>query len=185
MKSNKKNPTIFFVFSLMIAALIIFGSWPLIDGIKKDSEDFISAKNGVSTFESQINEIENFKNSYETYRENLEKMEHLFVDSDNPVNFIKFLEDAASDTGVNLQVSILPYSGNEDSSLKFILFQLFLKGKFEDILSFVNKMEFGDYLVEINGLTIENQKENLASKKDNNALRENSSVINIKVFAKR
>jgi hypothetical protein len=185
MKSNKKNSAIFFIFALIIAALIILGAWPLKDGIKKDSEDFVSAKNEVSTFESQINEIENFKNSYETYKGNLEKMDQLFVDSENPVGFIKFLENAASDSNINLQISILPYSGNEEPSLSFIFFQLFPKGKFDDILSFINKVEFGSYLVEINSLTIENQKENSSIKKDNNTPRENTGVINIKVFAKR
>jgi len=169
----------------MIAVLIIFGAWPLIDGIKKNSEDFILAKNNISTFESQINEIENFKNSYATYQENLQKMDQLFVDSENPVDFIKFLEDSALVSNVSLQVIIPPYSNNKESSLKFVLFQLSLKGEFDDILAFIDRIEFGNYLIEVSNLTIENQKINQNIKKSESLTNENNAFINIKVFAKR
>jgi hypothetical protein len=174
MKRNKKNSTTIFIFSLIALALIIFGAWPLIEGIKKDSEDLISAKNDIANFNVQSIEIENFKNNYENYKTNLEKIDQLFINPSDPVEFIKFLEKTASECEVSMQVSLPPSLSNSETELapNFIVFQLSLKGDFSNILLFINKIESGSYLIESKDLTIQNQEN------------KNSASFNIKVFTK-
>jgi hypothetical protein len=185
MEKNKKIFLTIFVFSLIILALIIFGVWPLIEGIKKDSEDLISAKNNIKNFNAQSIEVENFKNNYENYKTNLEKIDDLFVDVVYPVDFIKFLEEASSVCEINMQVSMRPaLNVGEESVSNFTIFQLSLKGDFSNILSFINKIEFGPYLIEVKDLTIQNQEGDKLSKDSKQPLYKNGATLNIKVFTK-
>ncbi len=173
MKSNKKIPKIIFIFSLICLALIIFGVWPLIEEIKKNSKDLISAKNDIANFDVQFSEIENFKNNYENYKINLEKIDQLFINPANPVDFIKFLEDVALKNEIDLQIAMPPITTSEiQSTENFIIFRLSLKGNFSDILLFINKIEFGPYLIQVKDLTIQNQED------------KKTATINIKVFIK-
>jgi Tfp pilus assembly protein PilO len=135
---------------LVFVALCVW----LLEGIEKNSEDFISAKNNIAIFNAQINEIENFKKNYDAYEPNLEKMDQLFVDPANPVDFIKFLEDTASGSQITSQIFLPPSS--DQASQDFIAFQLISKGSFSDVSSFLKKIELGPYLIEIENLTIQN-----------------------------
>ncbi|MCX6723259.1 MAG: hypothetical protein NT094_04340 [Candidatus Staskawiczbacteria bacterium] len=161
MKNNNKIYTILLVFALIFLFLVIFFIWPLIGEIEKNSEDLISAKNNIVNLDAQINETNNFKKNYETYKSTLERIDQLFVDINNPVNFIEFLENAASNYNVTSKISLPPSS---QSSQQFITFQFISKGGFSDILNFVKGIEAGPYLIEIENLTIQDSRQNLDHK---------------------
>lgn len=184
MNSNRKISTTIFIFSIMLLALIIFGVWPLVEGIVKDSSDLISTKNKISTFNVQVTKVEYFENNYENYRSNLEKINQLFIDPTDPVDFIKFLENTASEYKINMQMSLPPAPSSTEIVQDFIIFQLSLKGDFSDISSFINKIEFGPYLIEVEDLTIQNQENNQKEKNSKQILYKNSASLNIKVFTK-
>jgi len=182
MNSNKKISTIIFIFSLVILALIIFGVWPLIEKIKKDSGDLILIKNIIATHGIQVAEIESFKNNYGNYKNNIEKINQLFINPQNPVEFIKFLENTAYNQNLNMQISIS--NPNSEINKNFVFFHLTIKGDFSDILLFINKIENGPYLIEVKDLTIQNQENNQQAKDSREIFYKNTATLNIKVFTK-
>lgn len=141
-------------FALIAIALVIFSVWPLLIEIKIHSKELLSEKNDIATLGTQTNEIENFEKNYEVYKPNLEKMEQLFIDSKDPVDFIKFLEKIASDSEITSEISLLP--SPQEKNQTFITFQFFSNGDFSKILEFSEKLETGPYLIEIKNLTIKN-----------------------------
>jgi hypothetical protein len=108
MKNKSKIYIILLIFALVSLFLVIFFIWPLFKEIERNSKDLISAKNNIVTLGAQINETENFKNNYGTYKPNLEKIDQLFIDADNPVDFIEFLENTASSSKITSQISLPP-----------------------------------------------------------------------------
>ena len=159
----KNNNKIYIIFTLASLFLVLFFIWPLLKEIEKNSKDLISAKNNMVTLGAQINETENFKKNYETYKPNLEKIDQLFIDTNNPVDFIKFLEDTASSSQITSQISLPPSSqgsqqGPKGTLQNFIIFRFSSKGGFPEVLNFSKSIEAGPYLIEIENLTIQNSE---------------------------
>ena len=127
----------------------------------------------------EFSEVENFRQKYEDYKVNLEKTDNLFVDSQNPVEFIKFLENTASDSQVKLEISSPSFSKDGGSSL--IIFRLSSYGDFSENLSFIRKLETGPYLIRIKNLDIGRYKDakNLKEKLENIKI-----VFSINAFVK-
>jgi hypothetical protein len=157
MKTNNKIRIILLVFALASLFLVIFFIWPLLKEIDKNSRDLISAGKNIVILAAQSGETENFKNNYESYKPNLEKIDSLFIDPADPVNFIKFLEDTAAGDQVTLQISSPPSSQNSaKKGPNFIMFQFSSKGSFSQMSDFSRKIEMGPYVIEIENLTIQN-----------------------------
>ena len=141
------------IFILLILSLVLFAVVPLAAGVKSDSENLISIKNSTAMLEIQNEQIENFKRKYQNYAQNLQRMDQVFIDPDNSVDFIKFLETTAHDAGISPQISLLPDSGQKDG--KAMMFQLFASSDFLKMLHFFEVLENGAYLIEIGDLNIE------------------------------
>ena len=129
----------------------------------------------------ELDEVENFKQKYEKYRTDLEKIDNLFVDSKNPVEFIKFLENTASDAGVRLEISSPSFSS--DAKFPLMIFRLSSYGDFSKNLSFIKKLEAGPYLAKIQNLDIGRYQDGQSSK-DKKQSEKIKSVFSINVFAK-
>ncbi len=145
---------------LALLSYAVFLIWSLLGEIMKSSRDLISSEGKISAMEVQVGEAEIFKNNYSKYAPNLEKMDQLFVDKANPVDFIKFLEDTAGSSQLDLKISLPPSLQSSSASVQnFIALQLSAKGKFSDALDFTKKIEMGPYLIEIENLTIQGSQE--------------------------
>ena len=156
MKSNNKIYIILSIFASASLILAVFFIWPVLEEIGNNSKDLISEKNNLVTLAAQNNETDNFRKNYETYRPNLEKIDQLFIDPTNPVDFIKFLEDTATSSQITSQISLQPIpQGLHQSSQNFIIFQFSSDGSFSEMLNFAEKIEAGPYLIEIENLTIQ------------------------------
>ena len=157
MKNKNKIGTISLIFTLSSLFLIVFFVYPLIADIKKSSENIISSKNEMQTLRAQIVETEKFRKNYVNYKSNLGKIDQLFVDLNNPVDFIKFLETTAEKSQIILQVA-LPTSSQttKQGSPDSLNFQISIKGGFLGVLDFIKKIEEGTYLIEVENLTMGN-----------------------------
>jgi len=152
------------VFGLVILFLILVFVFPYVQEIKKNSEDLSSRRNNLSFLEDQVSEVEKFKNNYQIYKPNLEKISQLYVDSKNPAGLFEFLEKTASASQIKSEISLLanfPASKNTAS----IDFQIFSQGEFSKTLKFLEKLETGPYLIEIKNLSITNSRQDGVSKK--------------------
>ncbi|OGZ62895.1 MAG: hypothetical protein A2998_00750 [Candidatus Staskawiczbacteria bacterium RIFCSPLOWO2_01_FULL_37_25b] len=181
MAIKKKIYIIILVFFLTTVFLILFFIYPALKEIQKSSKELISEKNNSFNMAKELDEVENFKQKYEKYRTDLEKIDNLFVDSKNPVEFIKFLENTASDAGVRLEISSPSFSS--DAKFPLMIFRLSSYGDFSKNLSFIKKLEAGPYLAKIQNLDIGRYQDGQSSK-DKKQSEKIKSVFSINVFAK-
>lgn len=164
MKTNNKIYLIALISVLIILLLFIFLIFPSFNKIITNSNNLSSKKTSISVFRSQAAEVESFKKNYNEYEPNLKKIDQLFINIKNPVDFIEFLEKIALESGIESEISLSPYTLNEGESV--IVFQFFSTGDFLKILQFTKALESGPYLIEIKNLTIKNSSKQNASGKN-------------------
>jgi hypothetical protein len=186
MKPGEKTFLISGVLSLLVLILFYFGIYFLIKDIKKNSEDFLRVKKEISIIQTQIENIESFKNTYVFLKPDLEKVSNLFVDPEVPIDFIKFLETTASSSEVLIKVSLVSPKAIVEEPWSFLEFQLNLTGSIPNFLKFLEKIETANYLIEIQNLSIGRLSEkDLTTKELKTFSLDNVNVILvIRVFTK-
>jgi hypothetical protein len=181
MKNNNKIFIILSIFFLLSLLLVVFFIWPTLKEIEKNSKALILAKNNIVNLDAQIIETKNFQKNYATYAPNFKKIDQIFFNQNNPVDFIKFLEDAAVTSNVVSQTSLPPLSNGGDQT--FIIFQISSTGSFPGVYNFLKKIETGPYLIETENLTIQNSLDKAVPK--DYSLRNVSATFTIKVFIEK
>lgn len=179
MAIKKEIYIIISAFLLVASLLVLFFIFPTYSEVAQKSRELVSQKNNRLALESQFSEAKKFKLKYDEYKPNLEKIDGLFVDSENPVGFIEFLEETAEGFGLKLQISAPLFSEKESSNSAS--FQLSATGNFSGLLNFIQKLEFGPYLINLQNLDIKNRK--IASQEKNQTESLNAEIL-IKVFTK-
>ncbi len=168
------------IFTVIALALALGLVLPLFLSIKGDSENLILMKNTAVSLTTQNDIIENFKKKYEEYKPNLEKADHLFPDSKNPIDVIEFLEKTAKNSGINLRTTLSLSSGKKNQSV--MNFQLSSNSTYSKIVDFSEKLENGPYLIEIENITMRNSDTDTSQKKHPS---ENiDATFSIQVYAK-
>jgi len=180
MDNKKSIYTILLIFALACLALILCLDWPLLKEIKKNSKELVSAKNSVATLVAQNNETKNFKKNYETYKDSFDKIDKMFVDPDNPVNFIEFIEGVAQSSQITSQITLPPRSSGAQT---FLMLQFISKGTLAGMLNFAEEIEGGPYFVEIQNLTIQGTEDKGTPKEG--FARSVGATFAIKVFTKK
>lgn len=176
----KKQHTIYLtitIFLLISFLLIAFLIYPTLKDIGEASREISSSKDTITFLYKQSSELDNFKKKYQDYNANLKKIDDLFIDGKDPVDFIKFLEKTASDTNINLDINLTSdakngTAGNAISSL----FQIYTKGDFLNILMFAQKLETGPYLVRVNNLSVNKLTQDNAQKSKSSRTGANFSI---------
>lgn len=163
--------TIIVIYALIALFLVAFLIYPSFKDIQNDSLIISSNKDKTSLIYAEMSELNDFKKKYESYKPNLEKIDKSFVDSQNPVNFIEFLEKVSSDSGVTSDINLISSQKKIDNDFSISVFQIFTKGDVLDVLNFIEKLEKSPYLVEIQKIMVKkflksniNNKEDLESK---------------------
>ncbi len=151
------------IYGLIASLLILFIIFFCLKTIKKNSEELVAGKSSIAFLENQVSEIEKFKNNYQSYEPNFNKINQLYVDQKNPVDLFKFLEKEASFYKIKSTVILSKNSLSQNS--QSINFEISIQGGFLDALNFLEKIETGPYLIKIKNLTIRKATENNIPKK--------------------
>lgn len=182
MKANKKIYISFLVFgtiSILFVGLVIY---PLLREIRKNSKELLEQKNNLSSFSEGIKDLANSKKAYEVYRQNLEKIDTLFVDPEVPIELINSLEKNASDAQLLIDISPLPTVKKGTDPWPSLSFQISAVGSFPSSLQFLEKLENGPYLIDVLNLNLKRLTEKEI--KEGAPLTSINAIFSIKVFTK-
>jgi len=153
----KNKGTISAVLASLVFLGLIFSAWMSLEKIMENSRNIVSAKSALANSKIQTEELENFRSKYPNYLPNFERINRAIVDPKNPLVFIEFLENSASENNVVLTISPLLFS--KEPGLKALTAQILARGDFSDILSFLEKIENSRFLISVNSLIFEYAKE--------------------------
>ncbi len=164
----------------LAAAIMLLGFWAyaLFGVIAKGSAQILSDKKEVAMMELQNKIVGDFKAKHEQYRADLQKINQLFVDSENPIDFITFLESVSADTGASAQINVVaPVKSENQKAGRQIGFEITIDGRYQNILRFAEGLENGPYLVKITNATVRGlQKDDTGKEVPQGFLEANFSV---------
>ena len=150
------------IFILVSLILILFLIYPVLRDIKNGSKEILLNKSKLISINKQNSGLSDFKKKYDNYVYNLEKVDQSFVDSKDPVSFIKFLEKTANDSGINtdikLDISLLDKGFN---NWPVVISNISATGEFLNILKFSEKLDKSPYLLRINNVIIKKSSQDL------------------------
>ncbi len=178
---NNKNSIYFAVsaFAFGALALVLLVIIPLFLHIKGNAKNLASMQQQANGLQKQNHDVEEFKQHYADYKNNLDAVNTMFIDRQNPVGFITFLETAASEAGINVQISLSQDTNPTD--LGAITFSLFASANFLNILQFVQVIEHGPYLIDIENAAITNSSQADAKNNPSSAV---DATFQINAFSK-
>jgi len=153
---NPKKKIIIFslIFGIASISLVCFAIYPLFKGIKSNSEELIIAKRESILLQDKTEKIEQFRKTYEDLRPDLEKIDHLFTDSEAPIDLIKFLKKTAEDCELLNNISSVSVRTAETDPWSSLGFQITLDGFLPNFLKFLEKIETAPYLIETQKLAV-------------------------------
>ena len=184
---NKINLSLIF-FLILAIFLLAFLIYPLLEDIKNNSKEMISQKKEVLSLENKIKDIEEFRKSYAKIKPNLEQIETLFTNSEAPIDFISFLEKTSQDCQVSIKIAPAAITKEGEAPWPSLSFSITSLGSFPNFLRFLEKLESGPYLTEIQNLSIKRLLDpELKSKEgfENLSVGDIQANFLIKVFASR
>lgn len=133
-------------------ALILFFVLPLLRSAKNSPLELVYAKKDLASFQDKAKK--NIKEIYQEVEPDLEKVDQLFVDSQSPIDLIKFWRDGTRDLDLDIDISPLSSTKNEEDPWSSIMFRVNLTGSFTNFMRFLEKIESGPYLIEVRDLTV-------------------------------
>jgi len=145
-------PLIILVIATLL--LVVFVIRPIFWAIKQDSVNLISQRGALGDFENKSRNLKNFQASYDDYQTNLAKIDQLFVDQEEPIGFIEFLEGEAGNNHLTIDITPLTVKEIETDPWPSISFRLSLEGSFPNFLAFLGRVESSPYLITISSFNL-------------------------------
>jgi len=141
------------IFGVVCILSIVFAISLIFIGIKKNSDELLLEKKNLSSFSEGIKDLQESKKLYEAHQADLEKISKEFVDPKVPVEFIKFLEQNAKNSGLSVDISPIA-TEEKENEWPSLSFQITTNGSFPSLLKFLEKLENSPYLIEILNLNL-------------------------------
>ncbi len=164
MKARRKIIGGVLFFTLLFIGFFLFVLVPQVRGIIQDTQQLILQKEARANFVAEQNNLKDFTNFLAQHQGDIERFNSLFVDPQNPLNFLTFLEGIARESQFSLKIIPGNVQKVEGDLWPSIPFQISSQGSFENVRRFLQKLEYGPYLVEFKGVVLQQPKENTGKK---------------------
>lgn len=154
-------------YSAILLLFFYFAVGPLIESIKKNSDEIQKVKIDREINQEKISKLPEMKSGYAAYEQEKSNLD-VILDQNNSVDFIKKVELLAEETGNNISLSIAdnpdPSKNAKDAktgkknpeniidnlpSDKYISMKMTLEGNYESFIRFLYKLENLDYHVNV------------------------------------
>jgi len=154
---DKKVLIISLVITILLVILSVFFVWPSLGQVEEQSRKLSYVRDTISAFDKEAVEIEKFKQNYNNYLPNLQEMSRMFVEPDNLVGFIEFLEKSAEESEVYVEVQ--PQVSLQKEA-KTAVFGLSCSGSLSGTVNFLEHLERGNYLINVTNFSAINSDAN-------------------------
>ncbi len=139
---------IFYVtFFVFVTYLFLYGS---IKEIKKTSLDIIDKKAKTEFYFESIKSNQDFSKKMGAINNKIKTIDGLFIIRDKEIDFIKTVEDLASNRNVKQSISIDNVALDAKNKYRKVAMDLSVSGSFEDVMNYIADIESLKYYININ-----------------------------------
>jgi len=142
------------IIGLIDISLVIFIIFSPVKIIIKDVNDLSFLKKTLFSLEEQEDNFNMLDKSYRANFEAINKLDGLFVNSQEPIDFLTFIENSSIE--FNLDTKIVPTNPQKlkNDPWSSMIFRLSSKGELMKIMAFMDKLENSGYLAEITDVNL-------------------------------
>ncbi|MFH1820482.1 MAG: type 4a pilus biogenesis protein PilO [Candidatus Nealsonbacteria bacterium] len=151
---NKKAALLLITIIIINLLLVVFLVYPLFQGIRQEANNLISQKAALVELENKQKNIKEFQNAYKSYQSDLEKIDRLFIDAQEPVGFIRFLEAEALKAQITVEISPVGVKETKSDLWPSVSFRLQVDGQFSAFMEFLEKIETSSFLLSVSNLDV-------------------------------
>lgn len=151
----------FLTYSLIIFLIFYFIILPKVNFIRKNSQAISERR---IFLEEQYIRTRNFKKNNEEMKlvdEDINKLDDLFVDFNEDLQFIETLENLASNNNINQKISLGEIDGEEKNEFEKISLEISAEGSFLNIMKYLISLETLNYYINISSLDISKSQTNV------------------------
>lgn len=157
---NQNNNLPLIILGIIVLLLIGFVIRPLFLDIKRTSENLVFQKGQLIDLENKSENIKKFQVAYASRQANLEKINQLFIDKEEPIGFIEFLEKEAKTARLSIEITPVTIKAVADDVWPSTNFSLTLSGSFPRFLQFLDRIESSPYLIDLSNLSLNKPTQN-------------------------
>ncbi len=171
-----------YLFNLIIGlanlGLIIFIILFPAKTVVKDINEFSSLKKTLFSLKEQKDNFNKLNKSYQTNLEIIDKIDNSFINSDEPINFLSFIEDSSAELSLATKITPTNPQKLKNDIWSSMIFRLSSKGELEKIMAFLEKLENSRFLAEVADMNMKKLKD-----KDE-TLNQIEAEFSVKVFTR-
>jgi len=153
--SKNKIYIIFTTASILFLVLIIFGAIPFLGEIKQSSQNLISQRSLLNLIDARITEVAGFQDNRSQLRQDLSRIESVFIEEDSPVVFLNYLEKTAEATNLSIKIYPNPTNSALTDLWSSIGLRLSINGDVKDCLRFLEILERSKWMFEVSYFSLD------------------------------
>jgi len=179
------------IFSIIFAVLLlfVFCILPALKAIASSSRELALRRQELAYIEYLAESFEDFEKNFQFYEDGLAEMEELLqreslIDPEIPVSFINFFKEEASNLNLVLKIFPIAFHENKNGQWNYMSFKIEGKGRFIDIMNFLEKLENSRWLISEVSFDILSSNETLAKEEPKFGGEYAEIYLSIEVYAK-
>lgn len=143
------------VFIIIFLVLIALGAIPFLGKVKQSSQNLVAQNSLLNLVNARIVEVEGFQDNRSQLRQDLNRIESVFIEEDSPVIFLNSLESIAKRT--ELSIDIFPSAASSETTdlWSSVGFRLSIEGDVENCLKFLEILEHSKWMFDILYLSLD------------------------------
>ncbi len=149
---NKKFLIISACSAILAAVLGYFGVYSLYKIIGNNSKELARLEGEAGLTGNKLEEEKRIKEASLILSEGQAKIKGVFVNQEIPIEFIQFLENIANENNISIDISPFSFKKEEGAAWAPRGFQINLAGSFFGCRAFLEKVECGPYLLELQNM---------------------------------
>ncbi len=186
---RKEQKEKYLILSLAILTCFLFVYlviFPLWGNLKNVSRSFSAQKRAEKLFNARLSDFSLFKVKESTYSSTFRQLDNFFVSSP-PVEFIRFLEKEAEETGVEAKILSGKSNLEKFQLWKSLNFTLYVNSPYSNFAKFLKRLEHSPYFLEMSQINIERITEENIKRKNWKEASEGDvyAFLKLKVFLKK
>jgi len=152
-KNKEKKYTALLVVFLLSSIILVAGIIFIVYQIEKQVRQLEREREKAFSLKEEIKSVINFEKRLLFFSEHLQRLDRMFIDTSNPLDFVEFLEKTAQEG--NLEIGLSPFyeEGEEGISVR-----VSLRGDFNQIIKFIHKIETAPYFISIGNVVLKEEK---------------------------
>lgn len=158
LSTRNKIIATFLGYSLLIFLIIYFIILPRVKFIRENGREIIERR---VFLEKQYIRARNFKENNEEMKlvdADIKKLDAVFVDYNNDLQFIETLEKIAIDNNIDQKISLGAIKNEEISEFEKITLEISVNGSFLNVMNYLINLETLNYYINISSLDISESK---------------------------